>query len=64
MRGSSNRLLAVALGCLAFAPGAAWAQPAPYLKGTRPWFENTTGISGLWDQQNYASSSTNPPRRR
>src|SRR5262249_41017834 len=30
----------------------------------KPWYESTTGISGLWNQTGYISSSTNPPRAR
>ena len=50
-------LLAAALAIGALAPAAALAQQAPYLKDARPWSENTTGISGLWDMNGYLSSS-------
>jgi hypothetical protein len=46
------------------APVTGVTQAAEYLKGARTWQQSTTGISGLWDMQNYISSSTNPPRKR
>ena len=52
------------LGAISVGAWPVRAQPADYLRGTRPWYTNTKGISGLWDMQGYASSSTNPPRAR
>jgi hypothetical protein len=45
-------------------PAVCAAQAADYLKGAIPWQQSTTGISGLWEMQDYISSSTNPPRKR
>jgi hypothetical protein len=53
-----------ALLLAALNPAVGAAQAAAYLKGARPWQQSTTGISGLWDMQDYISSSTNPPRKR
>lgn len=54
-----------AAACIvALTPVASLAQQAPYLKGTKPWYENTTGISGLWNQTQYRSSGDFPPRER
>jgi hypothetical protein len=58
---------AAGLGLLAAAtllPAQSFAQAAPYLKNATPWQQSSTGISGLWEMQNYISSSTNPPRAR
>ena len=49
---------------LALAPLQASAQPAPYLKGVGPWYANTSGISGLWNQTEYRSSGDYGPRER
>ena len=64
LSGKTWRTLALATAAFAFLPTGGSAQTAEYLRGTRPWYENTTGISGLWDQQGYLSSSTNSARAR
>jgi hypothetical protein len=53
-----------AVALVALSPLSGSAQPADYLKGTKPWYEGAHGVSGLWEQQGYISSSTNPPRAR
>ena len=55
-------LAAVAVAALASSPAS--AQPAAYLKGTKPWYTNTTGISGLWLQTKYKSSGDFSARER
>ena len=49
---------------LCLAPATGLAQQAPYLKGAKPWYENTTGISGLWLQTQYMSSGDFSARER
>ena len=62
-----NRALLTIVGVLvvtALNPAVCAAQAADYLKGAIPWQQSARGISGLWDMQDYVSSSTNPPRKR
>ena len=53
--------MALAAGLI---PAQGFAQQAPYLKGQGPWYENATGISGLWNQTEYRSSGDFSPRER
>jgi len=59
LRSAAPIVLAISL-----APMASLAQPAAYLKGAKPWYENATGISGYWLQTEYRSSGDFSPRER